>query len=125
VILPAGSAPSGDGRSGTVVTIVVALLCVVGLLVATLTWRYWWFTDPRRGYVRSRAVLARGATLDEAEGELVRVWHPDEQPGPTDRTGTIPAQVADGNRPAGRRPGPPPARAPRSEAAGARRGRVR
>ena len=96
VIIPAGSDRSGDDESRTVVTIVVALLAVVGLLVATLTWRYWWFTDPRRGYVRSRAVLARGATLDDAEGELVRVVHPGDPSGAPDASGG--SEVVGGRR---------------------------
>jgi hypothetical protein len=65
---------SGDGnREQRIVWIVVGLLCVVGLLIATLTWRYWWFTDPKRGYTRSRAVMGR-ALRDDHDSEVVRVW---------------------------------------------------
>jgi hypothetical protein len=39
------------------VRLVIAMLIVVGLLVGTLTWRYWHFTDPKRGLAPSRARL--------------------------------------------------------------------
>lgn len=61
------------------VYLIVGLLCVVGLLIATLTWRYWWFTDPRRGYSRSRAVVSQKAVLDDDEvSDLLRVWQDGE-----------------------------------------------
>ncbi len=55
-----------------------ALLCVVGLLIATLTWRYWWFTDPRRGYTRSRAVLGQALAHDDEDTGVVRVFQDGE-----------------------------------------------
>ncbi|MPY93732.1 MAG: hypothetical protein GEV08_11935 [Acidimicrobiia bacterium] len=51
---------SGTGDSAAVVRLVMALLVVVALLVATLTARYWWYTNPKRGLAPSRAVLPEG-----------------------------------------------------------------
>jgi hypothetical protein len=51
------------------VQLVISLLSVVGLLIMLLTWRYWVWTNPRRGYTYSRAklVVPRGdpALLDD------------------------------------------------------------
>ena len=68
------SEDSGGNREQRVVWIVVGALCVVGLLIATLTWRYWWFTDPKRGYVRSRAVMSQKALRNDPDSEVLRVW---------------------------------------------------
>lgn len=67
---------SGSSREQRVVWLVVGLLCVVGLLIGTLTWRYWWFTNPRRGYARSRAILTQSQRQlrDDADSEVVAVW---------------------------------------------------
>ncbi len=54
--------------------LVVGLLCVVGLLIATLTWRYWWFTSPRRGFAKSRALMHQRALDDALDSEVLRVW---------------------------------------------------
>ncbi len=55
--------PVTTPESGPLVRIVMGLLVVVGLLIATLTWRFWWFTNPRRGLASSRLVLAPGTAL--------------------------------------------------------------
>ena len=68
------SVGGGTSREQHVVLLVVGLLCVVGLLIATMTWRYWWFTNPKRGYVKSRAVLNHRALQDDVDSELLRVW---------------------------------------------------
>lgn len=65
---------SGSSREQRVVWLVVGLLCVVGLLIGTLTWRYWWFTNPRRGYARSRAIMSHRQLRDDADSEVVAVW---------------------------------------------------
>jgi hypothetical protein len=49
-----------DDDSQQVVRLVIGLLVVVALLIAVLTWRYWRYTDPRRGYAPSRARLPGG-----------------------------------------------------------------
>ena len=49
-----------DDDSQQVVRLVIGLLVVIALLIAVLTWRYWRYTDPRRGYAPSRAWLPAG-----------------------------------------------------------------
>ena len=82
VVPVAGSAADSGNEGGSkekqVVWIIGGLLCVVGLLIATLTWRYWWFTDPRRGYTRSRAVLGQALAHDEEDTGVVRVFQDGE-----------------------------------------------
>lgn len=55
-----GRGAGGAADSTSVVRLVMALLVVVGLLIATLTARYWWYTNPQRGLAPSRVVLPRG-----------------------------------------------------------------
>jgi hypothetical protein len=52
----ATSKPTAD-NSKQLLRLIIAMLIVVGLLVGTLTWRYWIYTDPRRGLAPSRARL--------------------------------------------------------------------
>jgi hypothetical protein len=46
----------------------MAMLVVVGLLIGTLTWRYWRYSDPKRGLAPSRARLPVGRTTARVEG---------------------------------------------------------
>lgn len=69
-------ATSGSDTSD-VVRLVMALLVVVGLLVLTLTVRYWWYTSPRRGLAPSRAILPPGT--DQAT--YAALLHPGGPPG--------------------------------------------
>lgn len=64
--------PPTTSREERIVWLVVAALCVVGLLIAALTGRYWWYTNPKRGYVRSRAVLSQKALRDHPDTDVLR-----------------------------------------------------
>lgn len=80
----ASTTGTDTSREQRVVWLIVGLLCVVGLLIAALTWRYWWFTDPKRGYVRSRAVLSQKALRDDPDSEVLRVWQDGQAVPPPD-----------------------------------------
>lgn len=66
------AAPAPASRGERIVWLVVAALCVVGLLIAMLTGRYWWYTNPKRGYVRSRAVLSQKALRDHPDTDVLQ-----------------------------------------------------
>ncbi|MDY7102179.1 MAG: hypothetical protein S0880_13415 [Actinomycetota bacterium] len=53
------AAASGGVDTDRVIQIVIGMLVVVALLIALLTWRYWWYTDPTRGLAPSRVVPER------------------------------------------------------------------
>ena len=59
-----GAESSGDD-SQDVLRIVMATLVVVGLLIGLLTWRYWRYSDPKRGLApaRARIPVSRSPTL--------------------------------------------------------------
>jgi len=64
-----GATSSGDD-SQDVLRIVMATLVVVGLLIGLLTWRYWCFSDPKRGLApaRARIPLSRSPALATGVG---------------------------------------------------------
>jgi len=55
-----------------VLRIVMATLVVVGLLIGLLTWRYWRYSDPKRGLApaRARIPLSRSPALTTGVGAI-------------------------------------------------------
>lgn len=69
-----GSTTSGDD-SQDVLRLVMATLVVVGLLIGLLTWRYWRYSDPRRGLAPARArvpVSRPPVSHDDVDGTVAQ-----------------------------------------------------
>lgn len=94
-VAPTAAADAQGSHHRLVVRLVSAALATVGLLIALLTWRFWWYTDPRRGYVRSRAVLSRDAWLASATST---------SPQRSDANGSVASEDTSAEAEAARRP---------------------
>lgn len=74
---PTNDTSSGGTDTDRTIKLVIGLLLVVATLIALLTFRYWWYTNPRRSLAPSRTRPPRVGPVPAVDGD----W-----PGPSPRS---------------------------------------